>query len=193
MQMVDDVINLLDHLGIEKANIVGYSMGGIITQNLVINYPDRVLKAVSGGAGWSREETGESMLELAESLEAGNGIAPLLIRLTPIGEEPPSAEEIAATNEFFTATNDALALAAVARGFQDLVISADRLAANEIPILYVVGDLDPLKLMVGEAIGVIGNARAVTIPGVNHTTAIPHPLLADSIRSFLIGSGPTKY
>ena len=44
--MADDTIGLMDCLGIDKAHILGYSMGGIIAQELVINYPERVKKLI---------------------------------------------------------------------------------------------------------------------------------------------------
>ena len=45
--MALDVINLMDALDIEKAHIVGISMGGIITQILTAKYPSRVLSMAS--------------------------------------------------------------------------------------------------------------------------------------------------
>jgi pimeloyl-ACP methyl ester carboxylesterase len=44
--MADDIIKLLDYLKIDKAHIVGTSMGGMIAQELAINYPHRILKLV---------------------------------------------------------------------------------------------------------------------------------------------------
>jgi len=44
--MADDTVGLMDHLGIEKANIMGVSMGGMIAQEVAINYPERVMKLV---------------------------------------------------------------------------------------------------------------------------------------------------
>ena len=44
--MADDTIQLMDHIGIEKAHIMGASMGGMIAQELAINYPERVNKLV---------------------------------------------------------------------------------------------------------------------------------------------------
>jgi pimeloyl-ACP methyl ester carboxylesterase len=46
--MMDDTVGLMDHLGIEKAHILGISMGGMIAQEIAINYPERVMKLVLG-------------------------------------------------------------------------------------------------------------------------------------------------
>jgi 3-oxoadipate enol-lactonase len=44
--MADDVIGLLDRLGIDNANILGLSMGGMIAQEVAISYPQRVKKLI---------------------------------------------------------------------------------------------------------------------------------------------------
>jgi len=46
--MADDTIGLLDYLAIDRAHILGVSMGGMIAQELAINHPDRVKKLVLG-------------------------------------------------------------------------------------------------------------------------------------------------
>jgi len=105
-KMVDDVIRLMDHLKLKKAHVVGYSMGGLLTEAL-------------GGAGWSdpNDHSQEQLLnQLADSLEQGKGIGPLIVALNPVGAPLPTAQAIETTNEFFLASNDPLALAAVARG-----------------------------------------------------------------------------
>jgi pimeloyl-ACP methyl ester carboxylesterase len=53
--MVDDVARLMDHLNIKKADIVGYSMGGMITMKLMVLHPERVRSAVLGGMGWMKD------------------------------------------------------------------------------------------------------------------------------------------
>ncbi|MCE2557231.1 MAG: alpha/beta fold hydrolase [Acidobacteria bacterium] len=52
-RMALDVVDLLDHLRLQQANVVGYSMGGFITMKLIALAPDRLMSAVVGGAGWS--------------------------------------------------------------------------------------------------------------------------------------------
>jgi pimeloyl-ACP methyl ester carboxylesterase len=50
LAMIDDVARRLDHLGIAKAHIVGYSMGGAIAGKFITTHPDRVITAVFGGS-----------------------------------------------------------------------------------------------------------------------------------------------
>jgi len=45
-EMADDAINLLDHLRIKKCHVIGHSMGGYITQELAIHYPERIGKLI---------------------------------------------------------------------------------------------------------------------------------------------------
>ena len=54
-EMVEDVVRLMDHLKIEKAHVVGYSMGGIIATNFIVKHPDRVLSGTLGGMGWMEQ------------------------------------------------------------------------------------------------------------------------------------------
>ncbi len=53
LELVDDVVRLMDHLGIAKAHVVGYSLGGFITLKLALRHPERLLSAAPCGAGWS--------------------------------------------------------------------------------------------------------------------------------------------
>jgi 3-oxoadipate enol-lactonase len=60
-----DMVRLLDKLDIAQAHIIGYSMGGLVAQQLAIEYPDRV-KALVLGCSWSykSQTPGEMMLEI---------------------------------------------------------------------------------------------------------------------------------
>jgi pimeloyl-ACP methyl ester carboxylesterase len=55
--LADDAVRLMDHLGIKKAHIMGVSMGGMIAQELGINYPERILKLVLACTFACKDET----------------------------------------------------------------------------------------------------------------------------------------
>ena len=128
-EMVGDVIRLLDHLQIKRAHIVGYSMGGFMTSYLLTAHPDRVITATLGGAGWSQaDDTRLSFLtDLADSLDAGKGIGPLIVHLTPADRPKPTEEQISAINQMLMLTNDSKALAACIRGMKGLAVTEAQL------------------------------------------------------------------
>src|ERR1044071_977187 len=70
--MAEDVRALLDHLEIERADIMGYSMGARITAFLAINHPARVRSAIIGGLGIRLVEghRGDMANVIADALEA---------------------------------------------------------------------------------------------------------------------------
>ena len=67
--MADDTVRLMDLLGIEKAHIMGLSMGGMIAQELAINYPQRVVKLVLACTYARQDETSGDTLEQARFLQ----------------------------------------------------------------------------------------------------------------------------
>lgn len=186
VQMADDVVRLLDHLEIEQAHVVGYSMGGFITLKLLTRHPDRLLSAVLGGAGWNPPGATPGVPGLAESLESGGGIGPLIEALTPPTGPPPSPEEIAAANQMILASNDPLALAAAIRGMADLQVPEAEVRAIELPVLAVVGELDPLKAGVDRLAEVLPSLEVVVLPGKDHMTAVGDPGLPGAVREFVI-------
>jgi pimeloyl-ACP methyl ester carboxylesterase len=186
-EMAEDVVRLLDHLKIKKAHVVGYSMGAIITARLLVAHPDRLLTATLGGAGAARQGDKEMMRfveGLADSLEKGKGIGPLIEALTPEGKPKPSAEQIEAINKFFTARNDVKALAAVGRGWPGLAVSDKELQANRVPVLALIGKNDPLKKGVDAMQGRLAGLKAVVVPG-DHLTAFVQPEFLQALRAFL--------
>lgn len=196
--MVDDVIRLMDHLNIETAYVGGYSMGGFLTMKLLTEYPDRVIAAVPGGAGWPTNDAvgAEMREELAVSLENGQGIGPLMEALTPEGQPKPTPEQMAQTNAMLMGTNDQAALAAVIRSFSSLEVTADQLKANEVPTLILIGAIDPLKASVDAAQTVMSNLEVVVLPKRDHMSAFADPAYAANMKRFLaehapVGAGAT--
>jgi pimeloyl-ACP methyl ester carboxylesterase len=186
-QMVDDVIRLMDHLKIEKAHVVGYSMGGFMTGYMISKFPDRLLSATMGGAGWAEPggELQKSLVELADSLEAGKGIGPLIERLTPAGAPKPTEEQISAINQILMLTNDPKALAACARGMMGLAVPEEKLKSNQVPTLAIIGERDPLKKGVDLMQERMSNLTVSVIEGGDHMTTFTNPKFVNDLKEFL--------
>lgn len=192
--IIDDAVRLLDHLGIEKAHVMGYSMGGAITLNLVANHPDRVKSAIVGGNGWAQPDGDmDALIEtIATGLENGQGIKPLILALTPPGEEPMPEPQLEQMNAMAMAANDPLALASVARGFTDFAVPAETLAANQVPTTIIIGTADPMKRLVPPAVEVMANLQVVELEGDNHMTAPRNPDYYTAAVAFFSGDDPNR-
>jgi pimeloyl-ACP methyl ester carboxylesterase len=196
MQMVEDAIRLLDHLKIDKAHVIGYSMGAMITNKLITMYPERVLTATLGGAAGILEGADTQRFQpLIDSLEKEKSIGPLMIALTPPGKPKPTEQQIKVINQLFMANNDAMALAAVVRSWPDLVVPEAKLKANKVPTLAIVGAIDPLKTGVDELKGRMANVQLIVIDNADHMTAFRSPEFIGGVRKFLsqtAGNGKVK-
>src|SRR5262245_48241773 len=71
LELVEDVFRLLDHLKIQKAHIVGYSMRGMIAVEFIARHQERALSGVVGGMGWLRE--GSALQTVWERMQGREG------------------------------------------------------------------------------------------------------------------------
>ncbi|MCB9896468.1 MAG: alpha/beta hydrolase [Planctomycetes bacterium] len=185
--LVDDVIELLDALGIRKAHVVGYSMGGMIALALVQRHPERVASAVAGGFGlYTFGPPGEELLDrVAASLEAGQGFGPLYAGLSADDAAPPTPEQVAFFDRMALATNDALALAACCRGFRALALDVAELKHNRVPVLAFVGDRDGLYPDVEALADVMTRLEVEVVKDADHMGAGASPRFLPAVRDFL--------
>jgi pimeloyl-ACP methyl ester carboxylesterase len=177
--MADDAFGLLDHLGVERAHVVGASMGGMIAQTMAITHPERVATLTS-----IMSTTGDRAVGTATP----EALAILMTR-------PPTDREEYVANAVTTSRLlhggvlpfDERRAAERAAGFYDrcfypagvgrqlvaILASGDRtgdLAGCRIPTLVIHGDADPLV----DHSGGVATAKAVpeaellTIEGMGH-------------------------
>lgn len=184
IHFVDDLVRLLDHLQIERAHVVGYSMGAVIALKLLTTHPERVASAVLGGGGWRPAEAGprEFLVTWLQGLDRatreGTGVAEILHR----PEWPPFTPQIAAALN----RNDPGALAAVLRGNIGLAVTERELRANRVPVLAVVRETDQeARGDVERMVGVLANLEVAIVPEADHLTALAHPMLLQAITRFL--------
>ena len=173
--MARDASGLLDHLGVEDVDVIGYSMGALVSMRLVPDEP-RARSCVLGGIG-SRVKGRRGFSD-----EQRARIADALTTEEPSSITEPSARAFRAFADQTGA--DRIALAAIQRAATPE--ARTRLDALTVPTLVLVGDDDALA---GSAQGLadrIPGAVAKTIKGT-HLGAVLDPEFARSIVDFVTG------
>jgi pimeloyl-ACP methyl ester carboxylesterase len=132
-QMADDTAALLQHLGIERADIFGYSMGGATALQLAIRHPASVRKLIVVSAGYTSDSMHPAALEMFPSISpelfAGTPIEAAYLRNAPnAGDFPKLVEKLKEldTTEFAWPADDIRGIAA--------------------PTMIVLGDSDVVRL-----------------------------------------------
>ncbi|MCD6675208.1 MAG: alpha/beta hydrolase [Burkholderiaceae bacterium] len=142
----DDLEGLLDHLGAERAHIVGLSMGGFIAQDFCARYPQRVatltLAATSAGANlFTSAEREDFLAKRLRPLEAGASMADMARGLIDVLAGPRAD---AAVRDRLCRSLESLRPESYKQTLRALVATDFRasLARISVPTLIVVGDHD---------------------------------------------------
>ena len=83
--MADDVVGLMDYLGIDRAHVLGSSMGGMIAQEVAINHPERVRKLILVSTSTGRDAKGGHSPELLKAMGLSEGFSDEDIKSADIG------------------------------------------------------------------------------------------------------------
>jgi pimeloyl-ACP methyl ester carboxylesterase len=171
-KMGSDVVALLDHLNIERADLLGYSMGGRIVGNLATAHPDRVRSAVIGGIGIRLISTQGNGERIARALEAPNRDA--------------VTDELAFGFRVFAEQtgSDLQALAACIRN-PHRTISRDAAASIRVPVLVATGTEDTIAGSGPDLAALIPGANLLDIPGRDHMRAVGDPAFQRGVLAFL--------
>jgi pimeloyl-ACP methyl ester carboxylesterase len=171
-RMADDVRALLDHLAIERADVMGYSMGARITAFFALAHPARLRRAVLGGLG----------IRLVEGVGLPESIAQAM-------EAPSLADVHDPTGRTFRAfaeqtKSDLAALAACIRGSRQ-VLTRDEVATIRAPVLVAVGSKDKVAGSASELAALLPAGRALDIPGRDHRLAVGDKVFKEAVLKFL--------
>ena len=170
--MAADVRVLMDHLAVDRADIMGYSLGGRITAYLAYNSPSRVRSAVLGGIGIGLIAGGGPGEKVALALEADE----LADVNDPVGRTFRAFAE--------QTRSDRRALAACLRGSRRLM-SRDEAAAITVPVLVAVGTTDDVAGSAHALGDVIPHAQVLDIPDRDHMRAVGDKMFKAGVREFL--------
>jgi pimeloyl-ACP methyl ester carboxylesterase len=170
--MAGDIIALMDHLGIERADIMGYSLGGRMAAWLALNRRERLRSAILGGIAMAMIEGGGPGENVALALEA-----PSLEAVT---------DPVARTFRAFAdqTRSDRLALAACLRGSRGFM-TRDEVARIAVPVLIAVGTKDEVAGSAHELGEIIAGSQVLDIPDRDHMRAVGDKVYKSGVLDFL--------
>lgn len=182
-EMGEDVVRLLDHLGIPQAHLVGHSMGAVVSAYVAVQHRDRVA-TVSLIAPPFFADSGVAAAALAPvvaELEGGGGFLAFFERFAP--EMPDSLARGVSAD--MLSTNDRAMLIGVMRSFPDLGVGRAGAARATTPAVVVVGSLDTLRVEDRALAGWWPGARYVEVDSADHVSVFSNPATLAAIRQHI--------
>ena len=190
-EMARDVVRLLDHLKVQRAHVLGYSLGAMIAGRLAVMHPERLIGVVYV-ASLPLRDTDTYMDKFAADavadLESDLPFKSLAINLQPPGTKPPSDDEIRKAVAPLVAANDVKALAALWRGYKTLAVSNAQLKAVRVPSIVITGSEDISAAGVPELNKAQPQIQTVVVKGAQHggpEGVMRRPEFATSLQAFL--------
>lgn len=170
--MASDVIALLDHLALDRADVMGYSLGARITALLAQSHPQRLRCAIIGGLGIG--------------LIAGGGPGQTVVAAL----EAPSLDDVTdPVGRMFRAfadqtRSDRRALAACLRGSRRLM-TEEEARQIDVPVLIAAGTKDEIAGSARALADIIKGADVLDIPNRDHMRAVGDRVYKAGVLDFL--------
>ncbi|HEX2215418.1 MAG TPA: alpha/beta hydrolase [Xanthobacteraceae bacterium] len=171
-KMAGDVRALLDHVGLSRADVVGYSMGARIGAYFALVAPERVRSIILGGLGVRLVDGVGLPQEIADALEA-----PSLDAV-----KDPQGRMFRTFAE--QTKSDLKALAACIRGSRQ-VLTRTQAASLRLPLLIAVGTRDDVAGSAHELAALIPNSKVLDIPNRDHMLAVGDKVFKAGVLAFL--------
>lgn len=189
--MADDIAALLAHLGIERADVMGYSLGGGVALQTAIRHPDRVRQLV-----------------VASTVYARTGWYPeVLADFDRMGPETAAGMEHSPLAQLYPDVSWPSLFAKIGDLQRQDYDWSRQVAALSLPVLLVFADADAVRtdhIMAFYALfgggqrdaGLDGSLRPTAqlaiLPGCTHYDIIAAPALAQAVTPFLDGATPRR-
>ncbi|MGY5130780.1 alpha/beta fold hydrolase [Streptomyces nigrescens] len=211
--LADDVIAVLDGLGIDRAHIVGMSLGGMLAQMVLADHPDRLLSATLIGT-MALSTTPYTRPDVSTiPTDALPGIAPEVLELwaRPVEDHGAAADLERRIEHWRVLAGDQLPFddayfrdfehrviahtghhrvgTAHGRAGDDGMLRTDQLAKNELPALVVSAPAEPVfpPPHPQHLAQCVRGAELVEIPGMGH--ALPPAIHAPLATAILAHTG----
>jgi pimeloyl-ACP methyl ester carboxylesterase len=176
--LAGDVIALLDHLDLRRADLFGYSMGARVALAAALAAPERVSNLIMGGVG----------ARLLEERDGPEGMERPMAKAL-LAEDPETIEEpmLRSFRHFADEQGeDRLALAACT-AVQNPPLDRQAMGGLQVPVFVLAGQRDDLAGDPEVLAQVFPQGRGMSLVGCDHFSAIPHALTKAAVFDFLDG------
>lgn len=177
-QCAEDVIALLDQLGIERADFLGFSLGGLVATDVGVLAPERVGRLVLAASHFRSTRTEAYYPEITEvdlnspRMPTEEEGAAMVRAYTEVAPDP---------EHFFEFVGKAQAVAHDFDGWSD-----EDLARLTMPVLIIIGDTDFVRLEHAVAVKqLLPQAQLAILPDTKHMQVIRPDLVLPMVTKFL--------
>jgi pimeloyl-ACP methyl ester carboxylesterase len=181
-QMADDTAALLKHLKIEKADIFGYSMGGVVALAVAIRHPDLVDRVAINGSYYGKTADAWEPAAFKQFTNLPANFAPPMLK-DPYDNVAPDPKQ------WPVLVAKVKKLVAEFKGF-----SHDEMKSIKAPVLITLGDRDGVRVEhVVDMYRLIPNAQLAVFPGGDHLQLWTSPgIVLSPIAAFLDAPMPAS-
>jgi|HubBroStandDraft_3_1064219.scaffolds.fasta_scaffold91525_2 pimeloyl-ACP methyl ester carboxylesterase len=180
--VADDVVAVMRAADVECAPVMGYSMGGMLTMNLLMRHPQHVERAIIGGVGGSYLESRENSRDRMADPAVRERIAAALVEPDITKVTDPRALGFRKFAE--QAGKDREALAACMRANRRH-FTRDELSRASQPVLVVCGENDDLTGGADDLASAFANGKGKTVPHRDHMTTVGDKVYKNEVLRFL--------
>lgn len=192
---VDDIVDVMNHIGIERSHIIGLSMGGFAALHFGLQHPDRAVSLVAASTGFGAEKKYDAYFkqvshEIADLYEKYGAeefshiYAQSAPRIPFLVKDPHGWEEFRRVLGDRSALGAALTMRGVQAARPSIYEFEDGLKSMNLPTLIIAGDEDDNCLQPGLFLkSAIPASGLMIIPKTGHTCNLEEPDLFNQIVS----------
>jgi pimeloyl-ACP methyl ester carboxylesterase len=172
--MAGDIVALMDHLGVDHASLIGFSLGARVALTAALDHPGRFDHLVLAGVGDRLLEAPRGAGQMAQAM---------------LADDPEQIENpmLRSFRHFADEQGEDRAALAACSQASSRSLTADDLWGLRVPTLVIAGARDQMAGSPEKLAEAIPGARGVTLPGLDHFAIITNGMLKGQVFDFLDG------
>lgn len=218
---VEDITRLMDHLGLQKAHLAGYSLGGFIALKFAVLHPERCISVAVCASGWKNPEDPEPLRSpyrddpearlppdmkkhekmIQKALKAQNGPQAAVaggVQVMDLSEAMqagilPERYSFKEVRDYFGRwVVDKEAMGALKDSLGLVAVTREQLQALKMPVICFMGTRDGLKPYATDLKAAMPQSELVLLDGADHITTVLYGEFQRGLREFFLSHRMAK-